>query len=106
MKYAIDLAFRGESLEEIRSRVDAFMGVVSEERYSDFRGGIYFIIETLGEVVKIQRNQDGDELAEDQFPDYDVLVLFDPTTRVMEIEKTFLASRDCIMIRKREYPRQ
>ena len=106
MKYAIDLGFRGESIDQIRSRVEAFMGAACEERYSDYRGGDYFVCRNAGEEVKIQLNRDGEELAEEEFPDHAVLVLFDPTTRDQDIEETFLANETCALIRKREYPRQ
>jgi hypothetical protein len=105
MRFAIDLGFRNLSIEQIRSLVEAFMGASCEERYSDYRGGDYLVCRCAEEEVKIQLNRDGDELAEEEFPNHTVLVLFDPTTRDREIERTFLANENCELIRKREYPR-
>ncbi|MDA7979212.1 MAG: hypothetical protein MPJ50_10655 [Pirellulales bacterium] len=106
MKFSIDLGFRNESIEQIRSRVEAFMGATCEERCSDYRGGDYLVCRNAGEEVKIQLNRDGDELAEEEFPEHTVLVLFDPTTRDRDIEGAFLANDNCALIRKREYPRE
>jgi hypothetical protein len=106
MKSAIDLGFRGESIDHVRSRVEAFMGTACEPRYSDYRGGDYFVCRNGEEEAKIQLNRDGDELAEVEFPEHTVLVLFDPTIRDQEVEETFLRNENCAMIRKREYPRQ
>lgn len=104
MKHSIELGIRGKSLEEVGGVASEYFGLPLSEQYSDYMGGDYYRINGRDEEVRIQRNRDCENVAEEDHPDVDVLVLVDPTTRPDEIRTFFFANFDCVLVRQEAYP--
>jgi len=66
-----------DSQETIRDRLSEEFGFRFEHRYSDYYGGDYFFAKSGTEEIRIQWNLDGDEIAEEEYPELRVLVLVD-----------------------------
>lgn len=79
------------------------MGVSFELRYSDYRGGDYYLGRLGLEEFRVQVNEDlPGELAEEDFPDVKVILLIDMTTRAEELKGLFL-QEDVVLIREKSY---
>ncbi|HJU40746.1 MAG TPA: hypothetical protein VJ724_14345 [Tahibacter sp.] len=81
----------GKNPHEVRADVERLLGVVLDERESDFHGGVYFKGRNGMEEILIKRNLDlcDNAPAETKFPDYPVLVYVDGTSREAEIRSAF-----------------
>lgn len=100
---ALDLGFRSYGLGDVRRFVEQSVGVSFELRYSDYRGGDYYLGRLGLEEFRVQVNEDlPGELAEEDFPDVKVILLIDMTTRAEELKGLFL-QEDVVLIREKSY---
>jgi hypothetical protein len=80
--------FLSGSLAATANSVSRDLGVTFELHDSLWRGGDYYVYESGSEKIIIQRNNDGgppDEPAEEQFPNYPLLMYVD-TERAEEMK--------------------
>ena len=99
----LDLGFRSHGLEDVRKLIEQSVGVPCEGRYSDYRGGYYYLGRLDIEEFRVQVNEDfPGELAEEEFPDVKVLLLISGTTREEELKKLFLQD-NAVLIRETSY---
>lgn len=100
---ALDFGFCSHELDDIRTLVEQSVGVPFEARYSDYRGGNYYLGRLGLEEFRVQVNEDlPGELAEEDFPDVKVLLLISKTTRAEELKELFLHD-DVVLIREKSY---
>lgn len=60
-----------EDMSALATTIASVLGIEARLHESSFRGGDYW---RFGDIAALQRNEDGDELAEDAFPGYPVLL--------------------------------
>ncbi len=66
-----------ENIEVVRNELAAQFQCEFELRYSDYLGGDYYFAKSGAEEIRVQWNRDGDDIAEEDFPEATVLVLVD-----------------------------
>ncbi len=104
MKFSIELGIRRASLNTVAEAASELFGTRPRGHYSDYRGGDYFRFNTEGESAIIQSNRDCDDIAEEDHPDVEVLVIIDPTVRPDAVSSFFAGKFDCVVIRRGTYP--
>ena len=102
MRHDLTFGVEAESLESVADELAIDFGLAFEARYSDYLGGLYYLAKKGNEEIRIQSNKDGDELAESEFPDANVLVEIDALVE-MEPWKVWAKSRGAVLIRENVY---
>lgn len=70
----LTIAIKCESIEKVATRLHERFALVFTPRASSFLGGEYYIAKADHEEVIVQFNRDGEEIAEEDFDGYGVLV--------------------------------
>jgi hypothetical protein len=89
-------------MKEVCDDLSTAFGLSFCNRYSSFFGGDYFLAESDRLSVRVQRNQDGDELSEVEFPDLGVLVYVD-SANCLDEWKEWMESRGGLVLREDRY---
>lgn len=91
-----------DSQETIRDRLSDEFGFQFELRYSDYLGGDYFFAKSGTEEIRIQWNLDGDDIAEEEYPELRVLVLVDGSLDTERWQK-WANELNAVLIRETSY---
>lgn len=73
----ITFGLQADGIGGVRDGLSEHFQCSFELRYSDYLGGDYYLAKLGGEEIRVQWNRDGDDIAEEDFPDATVLVLVD-----------------------------
>jgi hypothetical protein len=97
---------RALSLEDLRRNTEAVLGLRFELHESYFMGGDYYLFEdSRGERIVIQRNNldgdDPDDILEDEFPDYSMLLRVEDTARADDLKELLVAINDLDFLRRK-----
>lgn len=101
MKHAFDLGVRDKDLGEVCEILSKYFNSSLEERYSEYLGGYYYRISSADVKLHIQLNRDCDDIAEEEYPDVNVLVIIHASKNTEEIQNFISATFDSVIIRSR-----
>ena len=98
----LTIAFRGATLEKVATVIHERIGYRFVPRTSSYLGGDYYFSVNGHEETRVHLNRDGEQIAEEEYPEYGVLVQVD-SCHDAHRWKSLLSELDGVLIRENSY---